>query len=130
MDEKQLFTHIEIPVTEDTPRVYIDTVEKILKIIGPSFPEDVQEFYDPVINWIDEFETSNLKDLTCELEFTVLNSPSNKIVFDFLKKLEKLQYAGKNVHIYWYHDENDEDMQDIGEDFKDTIKVPFDVKIR
>jgi hypothetical protein len=32
---------------------------------------------------------------------------------------------GVNVKIYWYFDEGDEDMMEVGEDFSEMIDVPF-----
>ena len=28
--------------------------------------------------------------------------------------------------VRWYHEENDEDMKESGEDYEDIIKIPFE----
>jgi hypothetical protein len=44
---------------------------------------------------------------------------------EIFRKLEKIPQTGKELSVDWYFDENDEDMQESGEDFKEIIKVPF-----
>ena len=46
---------IKIAGTEDTPTVILDKDKDIMEISGRSLPEDVASFYDPILNWLDEY---------------------------------------------------------------------------
>ncbi|MEA2041038.1 MAG: DUF1987 domain-containing protein [Bacteroidota bacterium] len=115
---------IVIEETEDSPEIILDIEERLLKITGPSFPEDAYETFQPVLRWLDAIGGSVMK-LTCEFEFTILSSASNKLLFEMLLKIEDMYQAGKDVIIFWLHDDYDEDMQEEGESFAQAVHVPF-----
>jgi hypothetical protein len=48
-------------------------------------------------------------------------------VQDILFKLENLSEAGHEVNIMWYYEQDDEDMYDIGVEFKENINLPFEI---
>ena len=49
---------IKIMGTDDTPTVILDAENDIFEISGRSLPEDVTAFYDPILNWLDEYAGS------------------------------------------------------------------------
>ena len=122
MSEDNKIIHIE--ETEDSPEIILDAENFLLKISGPSFPEDAYETYQPIMRWLTAVKESIVK-LTCEFDFTILSSASNKLLFEVLLKLEDLYQNGKDVVIFWYHDDFDEDMQEEGESFAQTVHIPF-----
>lgn len=115
---------IVIEETEDSPEIILDMENALLKISGPSFPEDAYETFQPVLRWLDAVSGSLMK-LTCEFEFSILSSASNKLLFEMLLKLEDMYQNHKDVVIFWYHDDFDEDMQEEGESFAQAVHVPF-----
>jgi len=115
---------ITIAETEDSPEIILDAENFLLKISGASFPEDAYETYQPVMMWLKGIKDTVVK-LTCEFDFTILSSASNKLLFEVLLKLEDLYQAGKDVAIFWYHDDFDEDMEEEGESFAQTVNIPF-----
>ncbi len=115
---------IIIEETEDSPQIILDQDNFLLKISGPSFPEDAYETFQPVIRWINAIKDDVVK-LTCEFDFSILSSASNKLMFEVLIKLEDMYQEGKDIVIFWYHDDFDEDMQEEGESFAQTMHVPF-----
>ena len=50
--------HLIIDKTDDTPAIDFNPGTKELKISGRSLPEDVTSFYQPVLNWLDDLESS------------------------------------------------------------------------
>lgn len=119
---------IEIKGTADSPNIKIDKASKIMKIGGYSYPEDPQEVYEPVNKWFDAIEKEDFEDsVDIEFYFSVLNSSSNKVVYDMIHRLDNYYKAGKTINIKWYYDEDDEDMMFCGEDIMELVKVPIDV---
>lgn len=115
---------IIINETEDSPKIILDNNNYILKISGASFPEDAYETYQPVMRWLNSVSNDFLQ-LTCEFYFTILSSASNKLLFEILLTLEEMYQDGKDVAIFWYYDDFDEDMQEEGESISMSLDVPF-----
>ena len=120
MAEKGFYT---IPMTDDSPEVTFDDENWIIKISGPSFPEDPVVFYNQIIHWIDSNERRFSK-ITLIFDYTILSSSSNKMVFEIFLKLEELIAKGKEVEVQWYYEKYDEDMMDEGRGFLTSMKVP------
>ena len=126
---------IKIPETEKSPRVKFDPDNRIFELEGNSRPENVREFYHPIIdklksyfekilnnNKLEDFKENPVK-FVFKLEY--FNSSSAKFISDILILIGNYAKKDINVKIYWYFDEGDEDMMEVGEDFSDMIDIPF-----
>ena len=116
---------IKIAGTEDTPTVILDSENEILEISGRSLPEDVATFYDPILNWLDEYSQNANEKTVFNFKLVYFNTASSKLLLDILMKLEEMQEAGKDVKVVWHYPEDDEDMQEAGEEYADIVDVPF-----
>ena len=117
---------IKIKGTEDTPTIILDTEREIFEISGRSLPEDVAVFYDPILNWLDEYAESPNEKTEFTFKLTYFNTASSKLLLDVLLKLEELSENGHDVKILWYYPEEDEDMQEAGEEFNEIVDIPFE----
>ena len=50
-----------IEQTSNSPKVILDPENKIYEISGESRPPDVREFYDQILNWMDDFSLQLVK---------------------------------------------------------------------
>src|SRR5512133_172563 len=117
---------VKIQGTEDTPKIMLDKENDIFEISGRSLPEDVSSFYEPVLNWLNEYaETPNAKTVF-NFKLTYFNTASSKLLLDILMKLEEMHEKGQNVLIKWHYPEDDEDMAEAGEEYSDIVDVPFE----
>jgi len=83
-----------------------------LRVSGQSLPENANLLYSPVLEWIEEYS----------------KEPAKKTVFSFfsiIKSLNLLFQAGSDVEIEWHYQDDDEDMLDAGEYFRDLVDIPF-----
>ena len=110
--------------TEDTPKIILDKGNGIFEISGRSLPEDSAEFYQPVLDWIDEYsqEPNPSTDFMIKLEY--FNTASSKLILDVLSALEDID----GMTILWYFHEDDEDMEEAGEEFSELVEIPFEFK--
>ncbi len=115
-----------IPMTDDSPEVRFDLKKGLIRIFGPSFPENPIEFYGQILKWL-ELNENSLKKLTIEFDYSILSSASNKMVFELFIKFENLINKGIDVRVKWYYSEYDEDMYDEGKNFKFSMKVPLEL---
>ncbi|OFY63169.1 MAG: nuclear pore complex subunit [Bacteroidetes bacterium RBG_13_42_15] len=117
---------IKIQGTEDTPKIILDAENEVLEISGRSLPEDVSSFYEPVINWLNEYAEKPNKKTVLNFKLTYFNTASSKLLLDILMKLEELHEKGHDVLIRWHYPEDDEDMEEAGEEYADIVDVPFE----
>lgn len=115
-----------IEATIDSPSILMDFSNTLLKIEGASYPENSQNFYNPVIEWLNKLDSAAIPKLKCEFFFTYINSSSKKVVFELLQHLEKTQLRGITMGVKWRYEDYDEDMYDVGKEFSDLIKIPFE----
>jgi hypothetical protein len=117
---------IKIQGTEDTPKIILDAENEIMEISGRSLPEDVSSFYEPVINWLNEYAEKPNKKTVINFKLTYFNTASSKLLLDILMKLEEMHEKGYDVLIRWHYPEDDEDMEEAGEEYADIVDVPFE----
>lgn len=120
-----------IESTEISPKVVFEPEKPFFEISGESRPENVRKFYEPIIEWLNDFGNALISkqdqnQYTFNFRFEYFNSSSAKFIMDILKKLEDIYTKGINMEIKWYYDEGDEDMQETGEEFSKIIDVPFE----
>ncbi len=120
--------------TENTPMVLLDNENHEIRFKGDSRPEDVRKFYEPVLDWLGEYEKHLyfLKDQTkniavvANFEFEYFNSSSAKYLMDIIMKLSEIsKIENINFKLNWHYDAMDEDMLESGEEFQDMLGVPF-----
>jgi hypothetical protein len=117
---------IKIQGTEDTPKIILDAENEVMEISGRSLPEDVSSFYEPVINWLNEYAEKPNKKTVLNFKLTYFNTASSKLLLDILMKLEEMHEKGNDVLIRWHYPEDDEDMEEAGEEYADIVDVPFE----
>jgi hypothetical protein len=117
---------IKIKGTDDTPTIILDKEGNVFEISGRSLPEDVTTFYEPVLNWLDDYQEEANDNTTFAFKLVYFNTASSKLILDILMKLEEMHEDGKEVLIKWYFPEDDEDMEEAGEEYADIVDVPFE----
>ncbi len=119
----------ELKETPTTPYICFDSETGVMRIDGRSIPENVIDFYHPIIKWIDEYSQNPCDETVIHLKFEYFNTSSSKSIFDIMKKMEKISIeSGKKVTINWYYEGDDEDIYFAGNDYKALIsKVDFNL---
>ena len=118
---------LDIRATNDTPRVFLDPESNIFEVSGRSLPEDVVTFYQPVLDWLDEYKKVPNNHTEFVFKYIYFNTATSKLVQDILIRLEQIHESGNTVQIIWYYEQDDEDMLDLGEEFEETVAVPFEI---
>lgn len=104
------------------PEVAFDAAKGLLELKGNSIPERAEEFYTPIIEWIKNYLKSPYETTTFNFKLIYLNSGSKRYVLDIL---EIIKSSGNNVTINWYYEEDDEDMLEMGESYKELVELPI-----
>ncbi len=117
---------IKLEPTHDKPGIILDKENNKFEFRGNSLPENANAFYEPILKWFDEYAKNPNEKTVIDLKLDYLNTASSKALFSIFMKIEKIKEAGHNVLIKWYYDEDDEDMEEVGEEFDDIINLPFE----
>lgn len=115
---------LRIKSTSVTPAVLFKEKESVLMMKGRSSPSGALEFYEPIITKIKSF-TSPQKRIRAVFKMEYFNTSSSKCLFNLLRELSRKASTGNKVSIEWHHDEYDEDMREVGEDFSDALGLQF-----
>jgi len=110
--------------TLNTPSINIDVKKKTFEISGVSLPENPNEFYHEVINYLDDYNETELT-IICDLMYS--NSSSTKTILTIFKKCVNLV---SNPKIIWYYDIDDDDVKELGEDIQDAVGTLFEFKVK
>lgn len=118
----------KIEKTEDTPDIILDKENEVFMFTGKSFPENIDFFYGPVLEWISEYIIN--PNATTEIIFKMeyFNTASSKKLLEILVDLEQLLDKGKEVSVKWYYNEDDDDMRSAGRKFKQLTRLPIELE--
>ncbi|MGC1481058.1 MAG: DUF1987 domain-containing protein [Chthoniobacterales bacterium] len=117
-----------IPESETSPRVTVtgDANESTLSFEGESYPENVIEFYAPIIAWLEK-NVHQIATLHVRFRLYYLNTGSSKAILDLIRRLEVKGAAGARIDIEWHHLPDLEIMRRAGEDLLADTSLPHRV---
>lgn len=112
---------LQVEGGSDTPAITLNKEKEIFEIRGRSLCNDPGSFYRPVMAWMSKYAGQPLE--TTELVFRLeyVNIESSKVLYDLLREMENIPGA----KVLWYFHEDDEDMEEIGEELAELVRVPF-----
>ena len=117
---------IKIKGSDDTPTVILDADNEIMEISGRSLPEDVAAFYEPILDWLDDYSENPNEKTVLDFKLVYFNTASSKLILDILLKLEDLADEGHDVLVRWHYPDDDEDMEEAGEEYAEIVDIPFE----
>jgi hypothetical protein len=108
------------------PKVILDKEKNRFEISGHSLPEDVFSFYNPILEWLDNYMKSPNENTEFVLKMSYFNTASSKMIYEILNRLSILYENGHNVRVKWYYADDDEDMEEAGKEYAEMVDIPFD----
>jgi hypothetical protein len=124
-----------IKETTATPEIRFNITDNDFELRGCSRPEDVRDFFTPVIQWLEGLKSAVTDDLVqkhknnpvvFKFKFDYFNSSSAKFILDILVLINQIHAIGLDMRIDWYYDENDDDMKEVGEELSEVVDFPFE----
>lgn len=122
---KRLMKEIYLLATDKTPMVKLSPNGE-LEIAGKSIPEDAEDFFSPVLRWLDEYINAPAPSTLLSVNLEYFNISSSKRILFILYKLNELVSRNQKVNIKWLYDDQDEDMYEVGQDYAFMVKIPFE----
>ncbi|PKN43724.1 MAG: hypothetical protein CVU60_00680 [Deltaproteobacteria bacterium HGW-Deltaproteobacteria-18] len=122
--------NLEIHQTSSTPMVRADNEQGRVFMAGDSYPENPFEFFQPIIDWIDDFLKNDDRPLAFDLQLIYLNTSSIRAMMDIFDRLEESHLAGRPVSVDWCYDPDNERVGELAEEFKEDCTFPFTIAPR
>lgn len=113
--------------TPTTPKIIFNPDDGYFEISGKSLPENSFEFYKPLLDFMDAYTEQPSPETNLIFKLEYFNTSSTSHFLRLIKKLEKIYTEGNNAKVKWFHDVEDEDMKEAGEDFKMLAKLPIEI---
>jgi hypothetical protein len=111
--------------TFNSPEVEFLASTGELSVEGRSIPEDPGEFFEKLINWMNEYFLNPLEETVMTIKLEYINSGSSKYMLELLRILKTNYNKGRKVLVKWYYEEGDESIQELGQHYEQTMQIPF-----
>lgn len=117
---------LRIEPADDSPLVILNREEGQFEISGKSMPEDVIDFYQPVLDWLHSYSADPLEKTNFDIKLIYFNTASSKLLLDLLMILEEIRENGHVVLVRWHSMTYDEDMQEAGQEYSEMVDLDFE----
>jgi len=96
-----------------------------LSMEGNSILANAQKFFQPVMDWVDEYIQSPPDNTEITLKFNYVDTASVQAVFDVLKKFREISNFEERVVVNWYFEFDDPELLEVGEIMEGRLKIKF-----
>lgn len=112
--------------TKNTPEVILDP-KGTIKLTGRLIPENAEDFFNQIEDWINEYFINSADVITVEIRLEYINSTGTKYLLDLIHGITHvhLQKNSKMFIINWYYSDDDEEMLEKGTFLSSDLDVPF-----
>jgi hypothetical protein len=111
--------------TSKTPAVNLNSKEAVFRIEGRSIPENPDDFYSRITDWLLEYFQDPKEQTDFHFQFEYINSGSSKFIMNIFQIIKKFHSSGSKCQIHWYYEEDDENIQELGQHYQSTFNLPF-----
>ena len=113
----------------DYPEMTIRERLKRIEITGHSRMSNPGDYYDQLIKKLESYYYAFGKTLFIDFRLEFINSTSILLILQMLFSLQRLTEKEGLIGVSWYYEEDDEAIQETGEIFEASLKIPFELKI-
>lgn len=111
--------------TQKTPSVNFNLKNAVFRIEGRSIPEDPDAFYSNITDWLVQYFQNPNENTDFHFQYEYINSGSSKFIMNLFQLIKKYYQSGAKCTIHWYYEEDDENIQELGQHYQKTFKIPF-----
>lgn len=118
---------LNIGGSPNTPDIQFNATSGVLKIEGRSIPENPEDFFHPILEWLRAYFKDPREHTEFRLILEYVNSGSAKFMLEILRMVKDQMDSGKSIAIKWYFEEEDEAIEELGEHYTDLLKIPIEI---
>ncbi len=119
---------LEIKSGKLTPGISYNPDNNTFSISGSSLPENVHDFYKPLLQWFDEYEAGSdkvSKPFKIVVKLAYYNSSSMRYIHDIFAKIARINQKGVETSIDWYYEKDDDILREAGQDLAEIVGMKF-----
>ncbi len=113
------------PGTDLEPEIDFSLRDDVLAIRGPSYMVNAEEFYEPHLDWLDNYLSSKTPDITFEFAMTRVASRS-KFQIEFIVSALFQASTKRKVTVRWRNPRNSDAIATFGRRLKSIIDAELD----
>jgi len=119
------FQSVNVDATPATPAIFLDAALCRIIIRGSSSPLSPMNYFQPVYDWVNNYETFGGAYLEVHFLFDYFNSYTSKFILNLTNMCKSLTLSGREVKCFWYYKEDDEEMKEFGKHLKGLFGKGF-----
>ncbi|HON19483.1 MAG TPA: DUF1987 domain-containing protein [Salinivirgaceae bacterium] len=122
MEQKPLI----ISPSRQTPGIKFDPSSGVFQIFGQSYPEDANSVFSPIFDWLANFKPEPEKQYIVKIDLKYYNTATSKKLFEIIRMFNEYY---RNHHLFtvqWFYSEDDEDILESGQYYRDLTQMPFE----
>lgn len=123
---------LHIKPRKDSPEIILDPAINIFKFKGICHPENVTKFFEPVMEWLNDYYTylskaDAPKEIKIVIFFRYFNSATYKYLITLLQKINEFSKFGISLFVEWHYEIDDDEMKESGEELFEFsgINIPY-----
>lgn len=142
-----LMQPLHIPPSADTPYVHFEPSNKMYLIRGKSMMENAAVFYTGIIDWLEKFEKTLIKNIDATsspqnhrfvFRLDYFNTSSGKFLFEIVEIIDRIYTriedynfsadspSSVKIQIEWHYHQEDEIMKAVGDEMQDLTELCFE----
>jgi hypothetical protein len=116
-----------IPQTNETPEIVLNGAKGIFSFAGKSFPENVNDFYNETIHYLEAYVLQPKDKTTLEFSWLYFNTATSKMIVKIIMLLKTVNKSGKSLDIKWYCSPDDDLIIEKGNEFAELLGADFSI---
>ena len=124
-NKEEAVPRLDIAATQRSPEIKLDPEKGEFSIKGTSMPENVNHFYRPVLNALDQYIQQPAEKTQVIFSLEYINSSSSQLLLALLYKVRDLVDEGYHVTVEWHYMVDDEDIYDTGKSYSELSGLTF-----
>ncbi len=117
--------NLYIKGTKRTPEISFK-LNGFMSISGMSIPENVVDFYQPALDWLENVKKIEPEQIQLTIELDYLNTSTSSHLLKIFRKVVEIPEDKTSVKIVWKYEEDEEDILEQGKMYEGIIKHPFE----
>ena len=107
----------------DLPLVNFNAETGVCEISGESYLERTAEFYDRLLDWLEQFMSEVANPITFNFKLTYFNTSASKRLLYIMIKLREYIDQGGQVTANWYYHPDDIEIEEDVEDLRSIARL-------
>ena len=117
--------NLVIASTKKTPEIIFKATGDLM-ITGSSLPVNIKDFYQPILDWLEELKTTNPKKIILTFDLDHINTSSTRAFLQILRLITSINPGKLIFEVIWRYEKGDEDMLEQGQGFEEILNMKFE----